>query len=194
MSEPSEDRVLGAYAHDTEIDGRPFVVFVHWARVDGKAVPVGLDLRCYIDYDPGDGKRHVGPIHGQWTEITSPLIRKVRVAEEIEKSRQLAPEKLTKWNDDAVTAAQRKALADTAEAFAQPKRPKRGPAPLWTDEVITSVVAPTYLNAGPRPVDAVRRALEEHAGQRVTKEQARKAVARARARGVLPAADRAGKR
>lgn len=60
------------------------------------------------------------------------------------------------------------------------KRP--GPQSAMTSEMLASVVAPAYLNAGRKPVEAVREALARtgYSNGHVTVDQARKAISRAR--------------
>lgn len=77
---------------------------------------------------------------------------------------------------------------------AEPPRSKPGPKPSLTTEILAGVVAPAYKAGGRKPVEAVRLALDSSgyppAGEAVTIDQARKAVRKARALGLIPGANR----
>lgn len=192
----ARDGYIARMGETVVIRGRPFRVTVHWARVGGRAVCVGLDLRGFDS--KAERKRNITdaePVDGTWGEITSPVVRGFKVAETVEMSRQNAL-LLGQWLaafDDA-TPAQRVAGRRAARAMeSKPERAKPGPRPLLDQAALAAVVVPAYQTGGRKPVEAVRQALERHRGERVTTEQARKAVGRARRQGLLSAYERGAK-
>lgn len=72
----------GAQTH-TDPHGHQWRVIVHWATVDGAAVPVGLDLHAFVD---GQDDTGIGPTGGV---LNAAVVRSLRVAELIEQSRRL---------------------------------------------------------------------------------------------------------
>ena len=73
-------RPLGAISEThTDPDGNGWHLTVHWARIDGAAVPVGLDLRAFT----GTGTR-MQPTGGV---LTAAVIRSLRIAEIVETTR-----------------------------------------------------------------------------------------------------------
>jgi hypothetical protein len=75
--------LLGAITQThTDPTGHRWRVTVHWASVDGAAVPVGLDLRAF-DED-GDDIRPTGGV------LTAAALRSLRIGELIEQSRRRA--------------------------------------------------------------------------------------------------------
>lgn len=173
------DHYLGTPGPDTiTINGKDYAVTVHWAVVDGRAVPVGLDLRSFTQ-----AKGKTEPLGGRFREVTSPVLRGLRLAEAVEQSRRdmdLLGQMLKHY---APTPVGRVAGRRTVRAVSEPER-RRGPQPRLSIADLREVVVPAYRAGGSRPIEAVRLALEAHLDERVTKEQARNAVKRARAEGL----------
>lgn len=139
-----------------------------------------------------------GPItpmpHRARAGVSSSLWRAIRIGD-------LVDETIRRVRDGAGAVA---AVVDDEHlaqvAGAEERRAKRGPRPGVSPQVAAQVVAPAYLSGGRRPVVAVQEALQTAglagsgpAGE-VTIDQARKAVARTRALGFLPAAEKRGGR
>jgi hypothetical protein len=54
----------------------PWLVTAHWAKVDGRAVIVGLDVRSYVDHPTGaDGSVMREPVSDQLAEVTQRVVR-----------------------------------------------------------------------------------------------------------------------
>src|SRR5690349_3429408 len=74
-------RRLGAVSEiHADPDGREWHLTVHWARIDGAAAPVGLDLRAFT----GTGAR-MRPTGGV---LTAAVLRSLRIGEIVEATRQ----------------------------------------------------------------------------------------------------------
>ena len=189
--------------HPTDIGGDAFYVRVHWARVGGQMRVVGLDLRSF--YAEGEGaalsrllkKAEVVPSQEPWPDMRTAVLRGLRFSEVVEQSR-------TKLLGDLKAAKPARTPKATAArdqvgaALEGPATGKRGPSPTITDEHLAQIVAPAYLDAGPhQPVEKVRQALAagriRGLGRHVTKDQAKKAIQRARKAGLIPAYDRRAK-
>lgn len=187
MTEP-RDRYTDRTGETVEIDGQTFHVTVHWAMVGGRARCVGLDLRSFRSKNDARSDLSDARSANGWAEITSPVVRGVRVAEVVEESRQDV--KLLRQMVAALPPARRQALGGPAGAG----QSKPGPRSRWTDELLRDVVAPAYRVGGSQPAKRVQEALEAHLDEPISRDMARKAVARARDRGFLPAAtERGGK-
>lgn len=84
-------------------------------------------------------------------------------------------------------------------AGSQPPTKRRGPKPSLTPELLARVVAPAFATGGRRTVEAVRAALQDagYPGSgpdgNVTIDQARKAVTKARAEGLIAPAKRSSR-
>ncbi len=159
-----------------------FYVGVHLGLVDGRLVCVGIDLRSVNLGELAGQAMHLG--NGDWTEITTAVLRGLHLGEAVEQAleqhRALAgPD--AHPSDDLGGPVGLKAGGPT-------RRPSRGPRPLLDDAMLTNIVVPTYRTGGRRPVQAVQEALNRAgvANGTVTPHQASRAVARARARGLLP--------
>lgn len=136
------------------------------------------------------------PTNETFVEITSPIVRSLRTSEVIESAVAPMRDLLRKIADDLARLDPRvEPIVNVVEeqwGEGSPPGKRRGPRPQLDDTVLREVVAATYRVAGKRPVQAVRKALEESGALRppVTIDQARKAVAAARARGFIPPAKR----
>lgn len=163
----------------TEIAGETFKVRVHWARRDGRMVVVGLDLRAF--HSDAEAPAVQAILQGDqnvWftgSEVSVRALRALKFSEALDQSRTTLLDHLDRApapEDVAVRAATREAVEGAR------KRP--GPKPHVSDEMLAQVVAPAYLSGGRKPVEAVREALVVALGERVSREQASKAVQRAR--------------
>jgi hypothetical protein len=196
MSEPtSQDQYLAFTTQPVTIGGETFYARVHWARVGGQVQVVGMDLRTFFSEAENTAAaealegdvRHDDP----WPRLTTTVLRGLRFAEVAEESRQTLLRSLNAA--PAPPEAERASRGRTRKAVERPaNESRRGPAPLLTTDDLRLVVAPAYLNGGIRPVEDVQQALKgvRSMGRHVTKEQARKAVAKARALGFIPPYDR----
>lgn len=66
----------------TDPDGHQWHLTVHWAEIDGRATPIGLDLHAFTDTSDA----HVRPTGGV---LNAAVLRSIRVGEVIEATRQL---------------------------------------------------------------------------------------------------------
>jgi hypothetical protein len=149
---------------------------------------------------PDKPKPVMVPTNDRFVEVTSPIVRGLRTSEVIEAAQAPIRDLLLRVTRRMATAPELalspeqadKTREVTEQFWAAPERPRRGPRPQLDDAVLQDVVAATYRVTAKRPVQAVRVALEESRALRppVTIDQARKAVAAARARGFLPPAKR----
>lgn len=167
-----------------DIDGRPFQVTVHWGMVNGQARCVGVDLRSFTSKNSAKVDLSDAQSRNGWAEITSPVLRGLRIAEVIETSRRDV--RLMREMVAALPEPDRKSLARKARAGTS----KPGPASRWTFEVLRDVVAPAYRTGGRKPALAVQERLTDHFGEPVTRDMARKALGRARRVGLLPKYER----
>lgn len=180
-----------------EIGDDTFSVRVHWARVGGQLQVVGLDLRSFFSEQEQRATLEAlaEGVHGTqepMPRITTAALRGLRFAEVVQESLATA---------EAQTALpyvpEEDAKAVRKAARPDPDRPRRGPAPGMTTEYLRTVVAPAYMDGGAQPVEQVREAMERQPPpppspmkSPFTKEQARKAVVKARALGFIPPYDR----
>lgn len=195
------------------IGGKMFHVRVHWARVEGRAIPVGLDLRSFVveppeEIDPANvkpaseqrGAPFFAGARGGWHEITTTVLRDLPLSAIVKNSRDTAiglerwknsgERAVAFWVDEPVSAN----AGPIERAAKTDQRPRRGPEPMIPDSVVQSVVVPAYLDGGSKPVEAVRVALERWQGKgTVTRDRAAAAVKRARRHGWLPATGRGTK-
>jgi hypothetical protein len=195
--EPYEDQYFACLPTTVEIGGAKFRVGVHLAMVRERLTCVGLDVRSFEELPSTSGARTRRPLNPEWVEVTSPVMRALRTSEVIEAAKVPLRGHIDRTLDGIsklsgpfpkMTATQ---LIRGALEGPEPKR-KRGPRPLLSDGTLREVVAATYRIGGRRPVVAVREALETSGALKppVTIDQARKAVAAARAKGFIPPADR----
>lgn len=183
MTEP--DRYVSRTGERVHIEGREFTVAIHWATVGGRLTPVGVDLRSFTSKTDNEADLSDARPTGGWSEITSPVVRGLRTAEVIEQQRQnvrLLSEMLA-----AMSRAQRKALGQPVGKH----RKAPGPPTRYTDELLRTVVVPTYQMGGRKPSMAVLEALRRHFDdQQLSPDVARHVVQKARRAGLLPAYDR----
>lgn len=180
--------------------GVPYRVQVHFGKVRGRVVCVGLDIRGFTS---DDTSRNIQPLDG-WDELNSPRLRALPLATFVEETRKLfldqnkaiqAQPDLWGLKDRGSQAAFRRA----AKALKAPPPVRSGRPAVLTDEELWDIVRPAYLSGGRAPVQAVQEALERHhmpgAGPNgeVTIDQARKNVQRARQLGFIPKAAKRGR-
>lgn len=196
MTEPNDDTYLVFSDETAPVGDEHFRVRVHWARIGGRARVVGIDLRSFDAV--GESRslerrlRHSAeslPQNDGLLEVNTTVLRGLRLAEVVESSRSTILDSLT----TAPPAPSRQQAAARRKASEQlaPKR-QRGPTPRLNDDDLRTIVAPAYGSGGAKPVEVVREALlrSGRLGPLVTKEQARKAVAKAREKGFIPPHER----
>jgi hypothetical protein len=179
------------------IGGHDFAVNVHLALVRGRLACVGIDLRSFLeDADASEGQAQQARLilmNEDWVEITSPVVRGLKTSAVVEKAlRQLQD---TANVQKAIAGASMSPLEQLkyavigSGALVRPDAPRRrGPRPQLDDEVLARVVVPAYRLGGHAPTRAAREALEASGVLKppVTIDQARKAVAAARKKGLIP--------
>lgn len=186
------DHYIGRHGETIRIGGKAFSVTTHWASVNGRAACVGVDVHAFrsknsAKADLSDAK----PTEDGWAEITSPVLRGLRVAEVQDQGRRDLMGLLSQALADAPRREARAGGRVKKALEAQPLRRRPGPPALVTDDVLREVVAPAHRTGGRKPVQAVQAALSAHrGGERVSIDQARKAVAKARKRKFLPPVER----
>ena len=207
-----DGKVFWVHVHLADVDGRLVCVGIDLrsfyevdpelsARVDALHNPTGdrftdsLITQLESSPETRPAKPLVRPTNDTFVEITSPIVRGLRTSEVIETAvapmrdllRRLAKSLQSEPGFEAVGSIVESRLED-----GPPPGKRRGPQPLLDDAALRDVVAAAYRVATKRPVQAVRQALEESNALRppVTIDQARKAVAAARARGFIPPAKR----
>ena len=198
MSE-SADVYMAFTEHPTDIGDDAFSVRIHWARVGGQMRVVGLDLRSFHAQGEGAALRvfmesaEAIPLQQPWHDLRTSVLRGLRFSEVVEESRMELLAHLK--GAQAATSRQDKVRREEVVATLDEGKRRPGPAATITDEHLEQIVAPAYMDAGPhQPVEKVRQALVaariRGLGRHVTKEQAKKAVQRARKAGLIPAYDR----
>ncbi len=201
MSEPA-DSYMAFTEHPTDIGDDAFHVRVHWARVGGQMRVVGLDLRSFHTQGEGAALREFMesaepvPLQEPWHDLRTTVLRGLRFSEVVEESRTELLARL-KGTQAAGTPRAQAHREEVGTALEEGKR-RPGPAATITDEHLEQIVAPAYMDAGPhQPVEKVRQALVaariRGLGRHVTKEQAKKAIQRARKAGLIPAYNRRNK-
>lgn len=211
MIQPN-DEYLGAadvpVAPEETLDGAPFMARVHFGLIEGRAQCVGLEVRAFVaeeldtEYE-GETSAVIHPLPG-WQPLTSRRLRALKLDSLIEKARPLLLRQLNETADhlrasgkdwfDSMALAATEGRSSALGGRVQP--PRRGRPTLLSHQDLAEIVARTYnehLNTGGRkPVQAVQAALQDSASLpgngpdgSVTDNQARAAVRRARAAGLL---------
>lgn len=170
--------------HPVDIADDAYQVRVHWAQRDGRMVVVGLDVRAFHSDAESPAVQAIlqgdGDLHLLGGEVTTSVLRAVKFAEVTEESRRTLVESLASTWVAAGDEVKRALLTETVEG----SKRQPGPKPVISDDVLAQVVAPAYANGGRTPVLAVREALAAAdlpgLGSTVSREQASKAVERAR--------------
>jgi len=183
--------------------GAKFMLRAHFADVRDRVVCVGIDLRSF-ESEIRNGREHIEL--QDWTdELNSPRWRALPVSESIESVRRLLSDSIAaSLNYPELSSLQteqdREEMRHALTLMSKPASgTRKGRTPVLTDEVLAGVVAPAYRSAGRRPVQAVQAALTAAGAPgagpsgEVTIDQARKAVARARAQQLIPPAAKKGK-
>ena len=172
-----------------EADG-PFTLTCHLARVDGRTMLVGLDVRSFHTTPDGD------PVPGQGglVEINHPALRSLRAGEIAEAARaKLAALLATRSTSRSLDKATRAAAARTFESLTTPSSPRRHrPRPPSSQLERVAELFNAALAAGGdaarRPSIHVHQALVGD-GQDVTLNTVRGQIHRARVKGLIPPAD-----
>ncbi|MFW3172568.1 hypothetical protein [Geodermatophilus sp. CPCC 206100] len=124
--------------------------------------------------------------NGDWLEIGSPVLRGLPLTDVLDQAFGAY-----RTYRDTVHSGMDSFINEVGSSDGASSPPKRrGPRPQLDEETLARLVVPAYLTGGRRPVQAVRDALERSGALQppVTLDQARKAVARTRALGLLPPA------
>ncbi len=144
-------------------DSGPWAATVHWARLDGALVCVGLDLRSFT----GEGEL-ASPVSAQagWQLLDARSWR-VPLAKVVAKARPLARRRLTRQLGQVA----RQLLRDGKQLRAAPgtvitldrRTPgrRRGPEPLASDEELRRIVLPAVADAGGLGASGVREAVRK---------------------------------
>lgn len=190
------DHYLIAMDGQMTLHGQEFHVRTHWAQVDGRPTVVGVDLRSFTaeEVPVAEAWDTARPVGGQWSEVTSPVVRALRIGSVAEEHRL---EWMESYDEDIAEHPEHEDLVES-QAFwgTEPARKKPGPTEQMTDDLLRSVVEPAYRRGGRKPVVAVQEALEAAGYQGsewdpkkrrnvVSANQASAAVRKARARGLL---------
>ena len=167
----------------------PFLLTCHLARVDGRTMLVGLDIRSFHT-DPS-GSPVAGP--DGLVEVNHPALRSLRAGEIAEAARaRLAATLASKAGSRSLSKADRDAAVRTFEALTAPSRPRpTGHRPASTQlervaELFNQAVA-AGGDAARRPSIYVHHALTED-GLDVSLNTVRGQIHRARTKGLIPPA------
>lgn len=182
--ETTESQYQAFTTHTVDIADDAYEMRVHWAKRDGRMVVVGLDVRAFhsgVESLAGEAiLRGDSNLHLLGGEVTTSVLRAVKFAEVAEESRHTLVKSLEATWVAAGEEAERAALTETVKGA----RRQPGPKPLISDDVLAHVVAPAYASGGRAPVKVVQEALAAAnlpgLGRTVSREQASKAVERAR--------------
>lgn len=168
----------------------PFTLTCHLARVDGRTILVGVDVRSFTQNPDGTPR----PGEAGLVEVNHPALRSLRAGEIAEAARaKLAALLATKAASRSLDKATREAAARTFESLTTPSRSRRS-APRAASsqlervaELFNQAVA-AGGDSGRRPSIYVHQALIED-GQDVTLNTVRGQIHRARVKGLIPAAN-----
>ncbi|MBK6872649.1 MAG: hypothetical protein IPG94_15145 [Kineosporiaceae bacterium] len=170
-----------------EADG-PYTLTCHLARVDGRTMLVGLDIRSFtLD---ADGEPVPGT--GGLVEVNHPALRSLRAGEIAEAARAtLAVLLATKATSRALSKDARQAAARTLETLTAPSRPGALSRPAGSQlEKVAGLFNQAVAAGGDsarRPSIYVHQALVEE-GQDVSLNTVRGQIHRARVKGLIPLA------
>lgn len=171
-----------------DADG-PLHLTCHLARVDGRTMLVGLDVRSFtLDRD---GTPVPGP--AGLVEVNHPSLRSLRAGEIAEAARATLAALLASTSTSrSVDKAARQAAARTVASLTAPSRPRRsGPRPASSQLELVADLFNRAVAAGGdsahRPSIYVHQALVED-GQDVTLNTVRGQIHRARVKGLIPPA------
>jgi hypothetical protein len=166
----------------------PFLLTCHLARVEGRTMLVGLDIRSF---EPDDEAGSAGGRHQGLAEVNHPVLRSLRAGEIAEAARaRLAAILAQQAGSDRWDDAIREAAARTFQVLTAPDRSR--PSGYRPASEQLQRVAQLYLEAiaaggdsARRPSIYVHHALAE-AGFDVSLNTVRGQIARARAKGLIP--------
>jgi hypothetical protein len=167
----------------------PLTLTCHLARVDGRTILVGLDVRSFATAADGTPL----PGHDDLVEVNHAALRSLRAGEIAEAARaKLAGLLASTSRSRSVDKATREAAARTFESLTAPSRPRATGARPASSQL--EHVAELYLQAvaaggdsARRPSIYVHQALVEE-GMDVTLNTARGQIHRARVKGLIPPA------
>lgn len=171
-----------------QADG-PFTLTCHLARVDGRTMLVGLDVRCFaVD---AEGTPIPGP--AGLVEINHPALRSLRAGEIAEAARAtLAALLATRSTSRSLDKDTRQAAARTYATLTAPNRAQKRPRPAGSQLERVAALFNQAVAAGGdatrRPSIYVHQALVED-GQDVTLNTVRGQIHRARVKGLIPPAN-----
>ncbi|MBK9180970.1 MAG: hypothetical protein IPM45_15660 [Acidimicrobiales bacterium] len=153
----------------------PWAVTVHYAEVDGRVEPVGLDVRSFREVD-GGAVRPAAP-RGRLAPITATVVRSLPTAALVRATRRFLVESARKEaKSEKRPAAQRRALTTAADRLDVPEGDELTRA--------AAVYRQAWRSGDPAPTRAVAEALG------VGRNVAAKRVARCRRLGLLPPTER----
>ena len=166
----------------------PFTLTCHLARVEGRTMLVGLDVRCFTTTPDGD------PVPGEagLAEINHPALRSLRAGEIAEAARaKLAAILATQARSRSLDKAARRSAAATFASLTTPSAPRARPRPASSQlervaDLFNAAVAAGGDSAR-RPSIYVHQALAAD-GQDVTLNTVRGQIHRARVKGLIPPA------
>lgn len=175
-------------------DDSPWHVIPHWALVDGRAMLVGLDIRCFIEeYDQDGEALPRRPVQESLVDLTQQVLRSVSLSAVRAESQTHLADKFTRLaNACSPDSALGDYTSNIAAALTATGRPRKRRAPAQED--LLTRVAQLYtaaLSSGnsAAPVRYVEERLREDGigiSTRGGRDQVRKWVQRARQRGLLP--------
>ncbi len=190
------DGTQPAYFTDDE---SPWLVIPHWAFVDGRAMLVGIDIRCFVEEYTRDGEPlPLRPVTDQLVELTQQVLRGVSLSAVRRESQAYLAGKFASFADLADTGPDsHRGAADYARAVAvaltAKGQPRKRRTPVHDDLLVR--VAQLYTTALAAGSATPARYVEEHlrregveVSTRGGGDQVRKWIQRARQRGLLPAA------
>jgi len=172
-------------------DDSPWHVIPHWALVDGRAMLVGLDIRCFIEEHDRDGQPLPRrPVGEQLIDLTQQVLRGISLSAVRAESQAYISDQFAGFADalpPSPLSDHARTIATALTAKGQPRK-RRIPA---QDDLLARVAQlyNTALSSGSAtPVRYVEERLREEGVQISTRggrDQVRKWVQRARQRGLL---------
>jgi hypothetical protein len=175
-------------------DDSPWHVIPHWAMVGGKAMLVGIDIRCFVEvYDRHDDVQDRQPVGRELVELTQQVLRGISLSAVREESRAHLTSKLVELAKACPPGRFADYSSNVATAMTTKGRPRKRRAPV-RDELLTHVaqlynVALASGSATPaRYVEERLRKEGVDVSTRGGRDQVRKWIQRARQSGMLPPA------
>jgi hypothetical protein len=173
-------------------DDTPWQVTPHWALVDGRAMLVGLDIRCFSEeYDRHGEPLPRRPTKGCFVELTQQVLRGISLSDVRAYSRAHLAGRFAQLSETCSPSPLGDHAGAIAAALTAKGRPRKRRAPAQDELLIR--VAQLYNAALSTGSAAPARHVEEQLRRegveistRGGRDQVRKWVQRARQRGFLP--------